>query len=292
MTIIDCMIFENDIKRSNENFLELYRRRSTLCLRGGQLFRFLHLPFFHNLNPKLKGVDDDTLIVFDGAVYDRYTLKYIAGHTKGKRLIFYYWDPVWRAIDPKFIPAAYEIWSYSYTDCEKYGFLFNPTFFFDNREEEGSHDILYDVYFLGKDKGRKRELAKLEQMLTNIGLRSLFYVTANHPKLQKKGYLPPISYAENLEYVQKSKCLLDFYVDETAGLSLRTMESLFYNKKLITNNKQILRFDFYRKDNIFILGVDEEKELADFIDAPYSPVDASIKEKYLFANWLKRFEEG
>ena len=36
------------------------------------------------------------------------------------------------------------------------------------------------------------------------------------------------------------------------GLTIRTLEALFYNKKLITNNESITEYDFYNADNIFI----------------------------------------
>jgi hypothetical protein len=146
-----------------------------------------------------------------------------------------------------------------------------------------------DVFFIGKEKGRSNDLKKIENRLINLGLSSLFYITANHPRLRQKKYKKHIPYEKVLDYVNESKAILDYYVDPHAGLSLRAMESIFFEKKLITNNQTISEYDFFNPENIFVLEKRNIGELKNFVDAPYVKISKSKKDKYSFEEWINRF---
>lgn len=233
--------------------------------------------------------EDDVVVYFDACIKDSFYLKYIAKKCPQKRLIFYYWNPVSSSITPGCIPSVFEKWSYSLTDCQKYGLKFNPTFYFDDFVEESSLGITQDVFFIGKDKGRYAELMNFEKLFAKKGLSTKFVVTANHSISLCRKYSKSISYKEVLENVKRSKCLFDYYTDPQAGLSLRAMESLFFEKKLITNNQTIDSYDFYNPANVFVIGKRSFDDLDFFMKQPYCPVDSKIKEKYMFKNWIKRF---
>ena len=79
-----------------------------------------------------------------------------------------------------------------------------------------------------------------------------------------------------------------------AGLTLRALEALFYEKKLITDNENIKEYDFYNSNNIFILKQDEElnakkkKELEDFLRKDFKIVSKEVKKQYTIENWLEK----
>ena len=73
------------------------------------------------------------------------------------------------------------------------------------------------------------------------------------------------------------------------GLTLRVLEALFYSKKLITNNKNIKKYDFYNPNNIFIWGVDDEKNLLNFINSDYITIEENILNRYSYDSWINRF---
>ena len=89
--------------------------------------------------------------------------------------------------------------------------------------------------------------------------------------------------------IKYSKCILDVGNNDNAGLTVRVMESLFLEKKLITNYKNIVKYDFYNKNNIFIIGVDNLEQIKDFINSPYEKIDSEKIKYYDFESWLKRF---
>ena len=98
-----------------------------------------------------------------------------------------------------------------------------------------------------------------------------------------------ISYEEYLEYVKKSRCIIDIYQVGQSGLTRRPLEALFYNKKLLTNNPWIVEFDFYQKSNIFLLQELNIAEIQKFMQQPSTLIPDMVKMKYDIHSWLEKF---
>jgi hypothetical protein len=58
-----------------------------------------------------------------------------------------------------------------------------------------------------------------------------------------------------------------FKIKGTQWTFVPFFEALKYEKKIITDNPHVKNYDFYRKENIFIIGEDSENELKNFIEA-------------------------
>src|SRR5690606_7174788 len=108
----------------------------------------------------------------------------------------------------------------------------------------------------------------------------------------KKNLKPAIGYKKVLEGVSKSRALLDIIEVTDSGQSQRVMESIFLEKKLVTNSELIENYDFYNPQNIFLLGKDDIDDLPEFLNSSYKKIDESIVESYDVRNWVKRFLEN
>ena len=145
--------------------------------------------------------------------------------------------------------------------------------------------------FVGRDKGRGKYLQFLQQEFKKQGLDSHFFISKNlewYEKLFKAtdNYLP---YQTVLDLIGASRAILDIVQEGQTGLTLRPLEALFLNRKLITNNQDIENYDFYDKQNIFILGKDDLSKIAPFIHSPMKHIPQEVKNYYNFSEWLKRF---
>ena len=60
------------------------------------------------------------------------------------------------------------------------------------------------------------------------------------------------------------------------GITIRIQESLIHKVKLITDDVNIVKYDFYNPNNIFILGRDNMNGLKDFLDTPYEDVKSDF----------------
>ena len=131
--------------------------------------------------------------------------------------------------------------------------------------------------------------------LQNNGVRTKFIVVGDRQQRytsKQKNYLGKhISYAECIEYVKHTKCIFDMVQKGQKGMTLRVVEAMFFNKKLITNNDNILYMDFYDSQNIYVIGHDN-RSMSDFILQTRAKRSEKFIHEYSFENWLNNFMNG
>ena len=168
-------------------------------------------------------------------------------------------------------------------DAKIFNIDYYPQFYRMNMDIKEDFEILYDFYFIGASKGRDKIINSLNETL------SPKYKT--YLKLVNKKS-DSITYSENINNVIHSRCLVDIVQEGQSGLTLRPLEALANNKKLISNNKNLIMYDFYHKDNIFILGIDKLEDIDTFMQSPCRQIEDSIRSKYDTANWIKNFMDN
>ncbi|MFM5068834.1 hypothetical protein ACEUBL_07080 [Aeromonas veronii] len=84
----------------------------------------------------------------------------------------------------------------------------------------------------------------------------------------------------------------DFVIDvehpNQQGLTMRTIEMLGLQKKLITTNKNIIDYDFYHPNNICVVDRQNPKINTVFLYSDYCTIDQGIRESYALNSWLKK----
>ena len=247
------------------------------------LHKLLHIPSY--LFYKIPHGDNspDLIIVFDTMITPEY-LATLHKRNKNSRIILWMWNPVSQSTPIESFKQLAEVWSYSPSDCEAYDLHYNSQFYFDKLADKAEADrtqIQNKYYFFGRDKGRRDNLKKYADLIDQSGAQCVIRVFDSYEVYP---------YEEILESVLDCGGILDIYSQLNAGPSLRVMESLFWNRKLITNNLSLDQFDFFSNDNIYIIGK-SNMTIEEFIEMPYVPVDPKIKDYYRFSNWLQRFQD-
>ncbi len=280
-------------KYPNVTATNIFRRTGPL----GHLLRkslaTLRLPglsFF--LNDWKHHIADYDLFILSASRYSREIAKYIR-EKSDKKIIHWYWNPVSTTdVKPDKIRGYdCEFFSFDRDDCNRYGLHYTSTYYFSTiRLPE--NEITNDIYFLGADKGRLNQLLELKKIFEEQGLKVEFHIvkSSNSPKTENYVFQPEVPYTKVLEGISKCRAILDYLQAGQAGMSQRPMEALFHKKKLITNDIDIDKSDFYHKNNIFILGKDDIGSLKEFMNSPYIDMDNKIVEKYDFENWLKQLQ--
>jgi len=246
--------------------------------------------FFGSWKNDLTGYN--TIIVFDcDAMLS--VVKYIKQHSNA-RVIGWFWNPLYGRNYLKNMTKLCEVWSFDKEDCKKYGLKSNTQFYFKDIYTAKLQQCKYDVIFVGQDKGRLEKLMQLKTEFEKLGLRTLFHITPNRNHFNffnRNRYLygRRIPYQEVLSYISQSKTILEYVSYGQSGLTLRSLESLFLRKKLITNNPRVRDMDFYNAENIFIIGEDDISKLPSFIDSPYVDVGEYNIQEYDFDEWINRF---
>lgn len=205
------------------------------------------------------------------------------------RVIAWYWNIVDEYSLPKDIVGVCEKWSFDIEDCKKYNMNFNHQYYFRSMMKY-CDSPMRDVYFCGSDCGRGKELVHLFENMSSLGLNVIFHIVHPHyDGIPQKLISSPLKYEDIISNNLNSKCILEVMRPGQVGATIRQMEALFQKRKLITNNTNIKNEDFYRPQNIFILGERPLNTLADFINAPYDHSVDKYIDSYDVFSWLNNF---
>lgn len=145
-----------------------------------------------------------------------------------------------------------------------------------------------DIYFVGTDKGRKETIITLANKFAEMGLRlniNILNTQTNNKNINNLS--SPIDYEQSLVNIANSKIILDIVQKGQEGNTLRPLEAIFMDRKLITNDITVKEQPFYNSNNIFIIGVDKWEDINNFIQKPYIPIKEEILEKYDINNWIR-----
>lgn len=86
----------------------------------------------------------------------------------------------------------------------------------------------------------------------------------------------------------RSKCILDSPQAGQTGLTIRTLEALGAKRKLITANADVVNYDFYREENIYVYDGSDFDYNSAFFKKEYQNISEELYEKYSLKSWLSK----
>ena len=251
------------------------------------------------------------VIVCEGLKGRKWVFDYIVKNKrKDCRLIMWHWNKIYKnEIDPVTVDRReIEQWSFDPDDCAHYFMKFN-TQYFGNRKYDVNICNNGFAYFLGVEKGRGGILNQLATIFDSINYDYKLVVIKGSSDVSQESsfngeYSYFITYQDNIENIAQSEIVLDIPQLSQRGLTLRVLEALYYDKKMITTNKEIVDLLFYNESNIYVLETDSNGMIAlesmgtirddilGFIKKPYVYFEEQEKAKiyYSFEEWIKRFK--
>ena len=183
-------------------------------------------------------------------------------------------------------------------DAIKNGFKYGATFYnpqlaqncFD-KDSQTATDC--DLLFVGTDKGRKNFLLNLKSQLEKYKIVCNFKIVDNFRSLFSRKYSREISYKYLCRLNKRTSAILDVVQEGQTGLTIRIMEGLLFDKKIVTTNAAIRTDkDFKDNPNIYVIAKDNIKELYTFLKKPIAEYPNDLKAKYSFTSWLKRIDNN
>lgn len=104
--------------------------------------------------------------------------------------------------------------------------------------------------------------------------------------LEEDGNLKPISKEEIVNYVNNSRAVLDIEHPNQNGLTIRTIETLLSNKKLLTTNANILDSDLYDASRVCVIDRNNPQIDEAFMASTFKDFDDSVKNYYGLKMWV------
>lgn len=219
--------------------------------------------------------------------------RWLQRHRPGARVIMWFWNPVSEPLALAAQERGIEVWAFDPSDAARIkGVRLNTQYWFASQVPD-PREKLWDVSFVGRDKGRGQTIQVLESALRGRGLTTNFQIVAPPSRLPwKQSAESWIPYREVIEQSARSRAVLDIVQQGQTGMTLRAMEALYLEVKLITNNAAMLQDPHYPQDNVYLLEGTELPGLEDFMSRPIAPTSEMVREFYSFPAWLRRFGTG
>lgn len=220
------------------------------------------------------------------------------------KCILYMWDSFKNKNSFNTIKLFDKVFSFDSRDVKKYDLIFLPLFYCNEYKKRLiKEDYKYDLSFVATAHSDRYKLAKdIRENLEKNGLKIYFYfylpskIIYRIRKIFIKKYkygkisdfsFQPLKQEEIINIFDNSNVILDINHPEQFGLTMRTIECLGSEKKLITTNQNIRNYDFYNPNNIFILDRENIKIDKSFFEKEYQSLSTELYEKYSLNNWLK-----
>ena len=206
------------------------------------------------------------------------------------QLNFAYGNMVGKAthLKPHQIPSYYRVWTYDKYDSDKYGIRLSKTSVYYHSFVKPKENAEYDVVYVGADKGRGDFLLQLESKLNEMGMRTKFVIVKDGKFARGKSYYQKrLTYDEITSLIVKSKAILNVALENQQGITVRDMESLFFDVKLLTTNNNIKNTDIYNTNNVYIIEDLSLKCLQQFMSLPHIPLSNEIKDLHTFDKYIE-----
>lgn len=298
-------IYEN-IQKLNmdiDKFILTYENKSIGYLLNkvtkGKLNSYINkkrqVKFFNHISD----IQYDFIFVLVGRGIDTKLFRKFINNQKKAKKILYLWDDIKRVDNFHQTRDLFDvIFSFDKNDCKKYNLKFLPLFFCDQyiyKNEKKEYDFSI-TGFLHSD--REQVLNKILKLCPKskykwFGLlkttRKNFLMTSlKRNTFKKKFYIKfkSLKMNDNAEILKKSRITIDIPHPTQTGLTIRTFEAMATHTKIITTNKEILNYDFYKPENITVIDRNHPTISKSFIKSNFNEhIDI---DKYSINSWIKQ----
>jgi hypothetical protein len=222
-------------------------------------------------------------------------LKYIT--ERAKKSIVYYWDSFDNI--PRYertLPFFDTHYSFEPKDVKKYNLNFLTNFYYNTSRNNIPTN---DLFFIGTFDERFEIIQKVLKSITKLGKSAQIILQSKNDKIIEKHQnkaitfiKKPITFTESEKIYNNSKIILDVQKKIQKGLTFRVFEAIGKRKKLITTNEDILNYDFYNSNNIFIWKEDTIEIPSTFFETSYEEIPIEIFYKYSISSWVKTIFEN
>lgn len=256
--------------------------------------------YFDSCLKKVEGKKfDEILIIFGASFMKTRHIKLLRKYFPNTKIVYYAWDSVKNfPLIENLLTNSDIAFTFDSDDATKYNAKFLPLFFVNsiNTVTEAKYDVSTVMsFFLEKSSSLKSILSVLpEGLKNNIYLKIRDKIYYYRMKIFNKNKITgleqyfkygALSRKKVYDIFCNSKVVIDCPLPNQKGLTMRTFEVLALKRKLITTNKNIMSYDFYTPDNIYVIG-SGRNDINKFINTNFNEKYV-IDNKYSLENFVK-----
>ena len=262
--------------------------------------------YYQSIIEQNRGKNYDYILIIKCDMTPIGILKQFRREFPGAKICLYLYDSIKNIprIRAKF-PYFDALHSFDSKDCKRIPELkLRPLFFADEfrTRQCGKPDYQYDISFLGTIHSDRFKLVRqIQELAAKHDLKCYWFLYLQSHfmyriyKVLKKEFkgVPESTFAFDkmsasaiAEIVEKSRIILDIQHPKQTGLTMRTIEMIGMNKKIITTNPAVREYDFYNPNNIAVVDRNDIRIDLEFLKSDYCPIPDDIYEKYSLRSWV------
>jgi hypothetical protein len=261
--------------------------------------------YFREKFESLKGESFTRIVVIKGESLSEDSIRLLRSLCPTAQFIIYFWDS-YLNMDPRAsqkVSLFDKAFSFDLDDTlNDSRLVYRPLFFLNNyRLIANEKPAVASALFVGTMHSDRYKVLKLisANFPENFGFTRLMffpsvwaywfkkifdssYVDSSHKIFR----FDPLSADEVIQYVQKSSIVIDIERAVQNGFTMRTLEMLAAERKLISTNPNLKTADFYNPNNILIVDRNSPTIAGDFLTKPWEPISNDIVNNYSIAKWV------
>lgn len=258
--------------------------------------------FYKSIGQKERSFNPDIVFFVSPETITIESIKYLKETFHSSRFILYMYD----SIENKNSRYIYQYFdkclSFDSEDCKKYGFQFRPLFFNNSYKKQVCDDFSYDLGFIGTiHSDRAKILNRIAKQCISQNIRFYYYLFVpgtfmfflrkvldkNVRQLKKYIHVVPLDKKEAAKILSSTNYIIDINHPKQVGLTMRTIEMLGMERKIITTNTYIQEYDFYNPKNQILVDRNNVKISKNQFSKDYNTVDSDIYRKYTLEYWTE-----
>ena len=304
-------VIENELKKKGFEVTLIYENLDEL----NWLYRFIYVYFprlknkvmdnyYLNKFKRLSVKKFDYILVIRGESLSENSVRFLKQVQPFASYIMYQWDSVSNNRNALVLaPMFDQVFTFDMKDAITYSWKYRPLFFC-NTESTVWKDRKYELLFVCPLHGKRAEIyQQIKQLVEKNNLNGYFSIFSKWTRYFKQKYLKhnplftkldlhdvsfkPLGLKEMQYLYARSKIVVDYTHPGQNGFTMRTIESIGANCKLITNNINIMKADFYNPNNILVYQGNIGNIDENFWKTPYVPLKEEQYEYYSIHGWIK-----
>jgi len=220
-------------------------------------------------------------------------------------ILYYLWDSFANNVNGvKLLDQVDRAFSFNKIDCQNHGMNFRPLFYLDDykniSKQPSNKDNVMFVCTAHTDRYMFAKLIKRQLDVFNFSMDNYFYLQSPivywykyflEKEFKKVKYsdirFVALDRKAVIKKLTQSRVVLDVQHPRQQGLTMRTIETLGANRKLITTNMHVKEYDFYNPDNILV--IDRKNPMLDqaFLSKSFKPYTQELLNYYSLEGWIK-----
>lgn len=259
--------------------------------------------YYENIITELKnrGLSFDYVLFISPESISRQSLQSLKLAFAESRFILYMWDSFKNKQALDLLNLFDDALSFDPEDCKKHSVRFRPLFYLDQYCSSGKEKDDYDFLFIGTAHSDRYFFVKnlIQHFDPKTRIKTFFYLSGKKLFFIKKIFdknfrnvlysdisFKPLTLNQNADLIKSSKAILDINHPKQIGLTMRSIETLGAQKKLITTNKDIINYDFYNEDLILIIDRKAPIIPDSFLKEKPSSTSPDLLHKYSLSGWI------